>query len=508
MSQLKLQLQQRLKLQQQLRLTPQLQLAMKMLQMNHLELSELIKQEVEQNPLLETGDLGETAPAAERPAAEAGVVRLDGPAPPAGDLAASPDATAGLGVPEGAAAKLKDKDYFQDAWIKYQMDAQDSAYSGESSVNYDPDEESNLEEYVSSKQSLTERLYVQLRESELTGTELKAGEYLIGLIDRNGWLVYDEESVLATLGIARESLERVVSTIQTFDPPGIGGRGPTECLLIQYRARANRNPLVETLIASCLEDLANNRLRQIAARERVTVEEVIDAYKEIKTLDPKPGLHFDVQDRPQYITPDVFVEKPGDTIKVTLNDRYIPQLRINQFYRSQLRAEKVANKATIAYIKEKLNAARFIMESIERRKDTIFRVTKEIFEVQIRFFEEGVKGLRQLTLKKVAEKLGLHESTISRVTTSKWAHTPRGVFQLKFFFSSGTTTDQGEDISSKHIKELVQEIVQGENARAPASDSAIRAQLKARGIDIARRTVTKYREELGIRSSTKRKQFA
>ncbi|MBI4860014.1 MAG: RNA polymerase sigma-54 factor, partial [Candidatus Riflebacteria bacterium] len=191
-----------------------------------------------------------------------------------------------------------------------------------------------------------------------------------------------------------------------------------------------------------------------------------------------------------------------------LNDKYVPHLRINQFYQAQLRAEKVANKDTISYIKEKLNAARFIMESIERRKDTIFRVTREIFEVQQGFFEEGVKGLHQLTLKKVADKLGLHESTISRVTNSKWAHTPRGVFQLKFFFSSGTVTQLGEDISSKHIKELVQEIVQSEDGRHPCSDSKIRAILKAKGIDIARRTVTKYREELGIRCAARRRQFA
>jgi RNA polymerase sigma-54 factor len=503
MSQLKLQLQQRMKLQQTLKLTPQLQLAMKMLQMNHLELSELIKQEVEQNPLLETGDVAE---ADVTPTADAKSPKAE--APSSGEVGV--DATAALGAPSEKDAKLKEKDFYEDAWIKYQMENQDGQYGGGEGggVNYDPDEESNIEEYVSTKPSLTEHLYVQLRLSELTDQERKAGEYLIGLIDRNGYLVYDEASVLSTLGITPEQLLDVVDTIQSFDPPGIGARNVTECLVLQYQARKNRKPLVETLIMNYLEDLANNRLKLIAQKEKVTVEEVIEAYKEIKSLDPRPGLHYDVSDRPQYITPDVFVEKVGDELKVTLNDKYMPQLRINNFYQSQLRAEKVANKDTISYIKEKLNAARFIMESIERRKDTIFRVTKEIFAVQDGFFEEGVKGLHQLTLKKVADKLGLHESTISRVTNSKWVHTPRGVFQLKFFFSSGTTTSTGEDISSKHVKELVQEVIAGENARHPYSDAKIRSILKSRGIDIARRTVTKYREELGIRSSSKRKTFA
>jgi len=503
MSQLKLQLQQRLKLQQTLKLTPQLQLAMKMLQMNHLELSDLVKQEVEQNPLLEMSEVPETTSTLDRsetPTLDKGESGIASGAGSEGGT--GPESPEALDVPR----KLHDKDHFQDEWIRYQLESQDAAYS-EKVSGYDPDEETNLEEFVSTKQSLTEHLYVQLRLSELEGPERKAGEYLIGLMDRNGYLIYDETQVLETLGISKEILDDVVDTIQCFDPPGIGARNVSECLLIQYRTRSHRRELVEKMIMDHLEDLANNRLKQIAQKEKVAVEDVLDAYREIKTLDPKPGLHFDFQDRPQYITPDVFVEKIGNEIKVTLNDKYVPQLRINQFYQQQLRAEKVANKDTISYIKEKLNAARFIMESIERRKDTIFRVTKEIFEVQTRFFEEGIKGLHQLTLKKVADKLGLHESTISRVTSSKWAHTPRGVFQLKFFFSSGTVTQQGEDISSKHIKELVQETVRNEDPRRPQSDSKIRAILKSKGIDIARRTVTKYREELGIRSSSRRKQF-
>ncbi|MBI4864002.1 MAG: hypothetical protein HY815_27650, partial [Candidatus Riflebacteria bacterium] len=291
MSQLKLQLQQKLKLQQTLRLTPQLQLAMKMLQLNHLELSDLIKQEVEQNPLLEAVEPAEAESSAEPAATEA----PDKATPALSEPGA--EGTRTLDAPHGKEPKLLEKDYFQDAWIRYQMENQDSSYS-EPVASYDPDEESNLEEYVSTKESLTEHLYVQLRLSGLTGVELKAGEYLIGLIDRSGYLNYDEIQVLATLGITKEVLEKVVETIQSFDPPGIGARNVTECLLIQYRSKATGRELVERLIMTHLEDLANNRLRQIAQKEKVTVEEVIEAYKEIKRLDPKPGLHFDFQDRP------------------------------------------------------------------------------------------------------------------------------------------------------------------------------------------------------------------
>ncbi|MBI3893386.1 MAG: RNA polymerase factor sigma-54 [Candidatus Wallbacteria bacterium] len=477
-----------LRLQQTLRLTPQLQLAMKMLQLNQLELQELIKEEVEKNPLLEISEGGEDA--AKEEAAKP--TNLD-------EIPKTPDP---LVTDNG----VRPQEDFQD-FYKYLMDAQDNYYS--EGVNYyDSDEESNIEEYVGTRPSLTEHLTTQLRLSECNILERKVGEYLIGLIDRNGYLIYEEDQVISVLGIDKEILERVIEIVQTFDPPGIAARNLKECLKLQYQIQVDPDPLVLRMIEYYLEDLANNKLPQIARRERVDVERIKECYEEIKRLDPKPGLHYSSDEKTTYVTPDVFVEKVNGEIKVNINEKYLPNIRINAFYQSMLRAEKLTAKKTISFIKERLNAARFILESIARRKDTIFRVTKRIFEIQANFLDIGVAGLRPLILKDVADHCGLHESTISRVTNNKYVQTPRGLFQLKFFFSSGTTKTNGEEISSKHIHEIIRDIVSKEDPKRPFSDSKIVEFLKNRGIELARRTVAKYREELNIRSSSKRKAYS
>ena len=479
-----------LKMQQKLQLTPQLQLAMKMLQLNHLELSELLKQEVERNPLLDADDpegAKDTVPIAED------------------DKIRMINEAAEHHKPK---SEMKEQEFEFD-WNAYLKDSESGWYAERMPTQaYDADQESNIEEYVSSNGSLTEHLHTQLRMRKLNEQDKKVGEYLIGLIDRNGYLRYDQEMVLETLGISENDLERMVNVLQAFDPPGIAARNLQECLLRQYLAERDQDPFVLTLISSYLEDLGNNKIKQIARKEGVELQTVLDGYEEIKQLDPKPGLHYEIGvEDTQYITPDVFVEKVNGEIQINLNDRYIPRLKINSFYRSMIRAEKVAPKKTVSYIKERLNSAKFLIESIERRKDTIFRVTKRIFDIQGGFLDHGVRGLKPLVLKEVADYCELHESTISRVTNSKYVQTPRGLFALKFFFSSGTTTSSGEEISSKYVKQLIEEIIGKENPKKPFSDAKIVKMLQAKGIDIARRTVAKYREELGIRSSSKRKTF-
>jgi RNA polymerase sigma-54 factor len=483
MSQMKLSQSLSLKLQQSLRLTPQLQLAMKMLQLNQLELQELIKEEVEKNPLLDIAE-GDDGVPKEEPNGEAGM-----------DVAPQ--------VPTDSQVAEREPEEF----YKYLMDAQDNYYT-EGVSYYDSDEESNLEEYVGSRTSLVEHLTTQLRLSECSATDRKIGEYLIGLIDRNGWLIYEEDQVTSVLGISKETLENVVQIIQSFDPPGIGARNLRECLRLQYVMNGDPDPLVLRMIEVYLEDLANNKIPQVARRERVDVERIKECYAEIRRLDPKPGLNYSSDEKTTYVTPDVFVEKVNGEIRVNINEKYLPNIRINAFYQSMLRAEKVTSKKTISFIKERLNAAKFILESIARRKDTIFRVTKRIFEVQAPFLDIGVAGLKPLILKDVADFCGLHESTISRVTNNKYVQTPRGLFQLKFFFSSGTTTTSGEEVSSKHVHEIIRDIVSKEDPKRPFSDSKIVEFLKNRGIELARRTVAKYREELNIRSSSKRKAYS
>lgn len=491
--QLKQQLMQRLALKQTLQLTPQMQLVMKMLQVNQIELSELLKKEAEQNPLLNVRDPINS---------DVKPISVDERVQMINSAAASPQSAKGD-------AKIEEKGFEID-WKAYLKDSESSWYGERvSSGGYDPEKENNIEEYVSSHCSLTEHLTRQLRieAGSITTLERKIGEYLIGLINRNGYLQYDEESVTSTLGVNEFELEKMVNILQSFDPVGIAARNIQECLYRQYLAEREQDPFVFVLIEKHLEALANNKIRDIAKAEDVELETVLEGYEEIQALDPRPGLHFKTDDDTQYIKPDVFVEKRNGELIIRLNDKYIPRLSINSFYKKMIRAEEKTSKQAVSYIKERLNAAKFLIENVDRRRDTIFKVTERIFTIQSDFLEKGVQGLKPLVLKDVATHCELHESTISRVTSSKYVQTPRGLFSLKFFFSSGTTTASGEEVSSTYIKELISNIVEAENPKKPFSDAKIGKMLSEKGIDIARRTVAKYREELGIRSSSKRKQF-
>jgi RNA polymerase sigma-54 factor len=470
-----------------------MQLVMKMLQVNQIELSEMLKKEAEQNPLLNVRD----------------PINSDLKSISVDERIQMINAAANSPQTSTSDSKIEEKGFEID-WKAYLKDS-DSGWYGErvSSGSYDPDKENNIEEYVQSNCSLTEHLTRQLRieAGTLTPLERKVGEYLIGLINSNGYLQYDEEAVIQTLGINEFELEKMVNIIQSFDPVGIGARTIQECLYRQYLAEKEQDPFVFVLIEKHLEALANNKMKDIAKAEDVELETVDEAYKEIQSLDPRPGLHFKSDDHTQYVKPDIFVEMRNGELIITHNDKYIPRLSINSFYKRMLRAEEKTAKKTVSYIKERLNAAKFLMENVERRRDTIYKVTERIFTIQSDFLEIGVQGLKPLVLKDVATYCDLHESTISRVTSSKYVQTPRGLFPLKFFFSSGTTTSNGEEVSSIYVKELISNIVGSEDSKKPFSDAKIGKMLSVKGIDIARRTVAKYREELGIRSSSKRKQF-
>jgi len=465
---------------------------MKMLQLNQIELSELLKREAEQNPLLE---VKEPEGSEVKPLTVDERVQMVKAAANEDQLITKSEI---------------DEKGFEIDWKAYLKDSDSSWYGDRvSSGNYNPDKDSNIEEYVSSHGSLTEHLSRQLRieTGNITDKERKIGEYLIGLINRNGYLEYDEEQVLSTLGIDEYELEKMVSVVQTFDPVGIGARNIQECLYRQYLAEKEQDPFVFTLIEKHLEALAKNKMKDIAKAEGVEIETVLECYEELKDLDPRPGLHFETDDDTQYIKPDIFVEKIKDELVIRHNDKYIPRLKINSFYKKMIRTEEKTPKQAIAYIKERLNAATFIMDNVERRRETIYNVTKRIFEIQSAFLDDGVRGLKPLVLKDVADHCGLHESTISRVTSSKYVQTCRGLFALKFFFSPGVKTANGEEVSSIWIKELIGNIVGAENPKKPLSDAKIEKTLSEKGIVIARRTVAKYREELRIPPSSQRKKF-
>jgi RNA polymerase sigma-54 factor len=301
--------------------------------------------------------------------------------------------------------------------------------------------------------------------------------------------------------------ERTLRKIQHLDPKGCGARDLQECLLIQVAGLKDPNaPLLGTIIKKHMRLLESRNLPAIARDLKVTLEEVVTATKLLSKLDPKPGRNFSGDDA-QYITPDVFVYKMGDDYTVVLNDDGLSKLRISGMYRNALKNGGVAPGQTKEFIQDKLRSAMWLIRSIHQRQRTIYKVTESIVKFQREFFDKGIAYLKPLILRDVADDIGMHESTVSRVTTSKYVHTPQGIFELKYFFNSSISRVAGEDIASEAVKNHIKQIVAAEDAKNPYSDQKIVELLRAQGIDIARRTVAKYREVLGVLPSSKRKRY-
>ena len=302
-----------------------------------------------------------------------------------------------------------------------------------------------------------------------------------------------------------EIVEKALAKLQLFDPPGVAARDLRECLLLQIDALRIDEPLVRTLVADHIDALQKRDFRGIARTLGVTIEEVAVASRVVGRLEPRPGRPFGGEEA-VYIIPDIYVYKIGDDLHVVLNEDGLPKLRINQLYRDVLArgAEGVA-KDTRDYVQDKVRSALWLIKSIHQRQRTIYKVMTSIIKNQREFFERGVQYLKPLNLRDVAEDIGMHESTVSRVTTNKYAHTPQGIFELKFFFNSSINRVDGDAIASESVKEKIRRIIQAEDPRRPLSDQRIAEMLRTANIDIARRTVTKYREAMNILSSTKRR---
>ncbi|MGB9792170.1 MAG: RNA polymerase factor sigma-54 [Thermacetogeniaceae bacterium] len=330
----------------------------------------------------------------------------------------------------------------------------------------------------------------------------------MGNINDQGYLQISLEDAQRMCGYPLPAIENVLRIIQSFDPPGVGGRDLAECLLIQLDQRGQRTPLVEKLVRFFLHDLAHGRLQKIANALGVTLQEVQALADLIKSLDPKPGRNFSRPGDTRYIIPDVVVEKVGDDYVVIVNDVCVPRLVINKTYQTLLKQKGSCDPATAQFIENKLKSAIWLIRSIEQRRLTLHRVVQCIVENQRDFLERGVKYLKPLTLKQIAGVAGLHESTVSRTIANKYIQTPQGVFELKFFFSSGVAGAQdGEMFSAESIKRLLKELIENEDSCNPLSDQQLCELLQARGINIARRTVAKYRQELGIPPVRQRKRF-
>jgi RNA polymerase sigma-54 factor len=348
----------------------------------------------------------------------------------------------------------------------------------------------------------------QLKLTRCSEQEMKIGEQIIGNLDQNGYLTVDVEEIALSEKVEAGCVEAMLKKIQEFDPPGIAARDLKECLLIQARLLEIGNPLVEGIIREHMRDLELKNYTQIARKMKYSLSDVLQAVQLISNMDPKPGRIYS-EERIQSIIPDVYVFKSGDEYKIVLNDDGLPRLRISNFYREIMMADNVSEDQETGkkYVKEKVQSATWLIKSIQQRQKTIYKVTESIVGYQKDFFDKGIQHLKPLVLRDIADDVQMHESTISRVVTNKYMQTPRGIFELKYFFSSGISRSNGDDIASKSVKEEIRKIVGGENPRNPYSDSEIAELLDKAGISIARRTIAKYREGMGILPSSRRKRL-
>jgi RNA polymerase sigma-54 factor len=481
-----LQLRQSLKLSQQLVMTPQLQQAIKMLQLSRLELIDTIREELEQNPVLEASTEEELSRTETSPEAEA----------------------------EDKPQVLEAENDFKEVKVEdtAREDIDWETYLGEYSSSSMPSsmrevpEETNYDNFISAKTSLTDHLAWQWRMNVLTPLEERIGAQIIGNLDQDGYLKATAEEISALEGATPAEVEQVLTRIQDLDPPGVAARDLKECLLLQLCRLEVDASLAEKIVSGFLPELEKKNYPQIARALKTTKEAVFAAVGLILSLEPRPGRSLSTEE-PQYITPDVYIYKIGDDFIITLNEDGMPRLHVNAYYQKVLFNQQVVSNQAKEYIQGKLRAAVWLIRSIHQRQRTIYRVTESIVKFQREFLDKGVAYLKPLVLRDVADDVGMHESTISRVTSNKYAHTPQGIFELKFFFNSSINRFDGECLASESVKERIRLIIAAEDARRPLSDQRIMDILRGSNIDIARRTVAKYRDMLGILSSSKRKKY-
>ena len=483
-------LKQSLKLSQQLIMTPQLQQAIKLLQLSRLEMVDMINQEMEENPLLE--EMSGSEEIVEESLSESDTLRTLET-----EEIKAVDHTVEL---TGEGDGREDFD-----WNSYLEDY------GPMGVTYQrTDEEgASWDNLLTRTPSLTDHLMWQLKFLPLNDIEMRVGEQIICNLDQNGYLQATVEEISGQEHVETNVVESVLEKVQSFDPPGIAARDLTECLLIQARLLGGANLLVERIIRDHLKDLETKNYTQITKKLKVTIDDVLQAVLVISHMDPKPGSIFQ-EEKVQTIIPDVFVYKSGDEYKVILNDDGMPRLRISNFYKEIMAGSDGSKEADTGkkYIKERVQSATWLIKSIQQRQKTIYRVTESIVNYQRNFFDKGINYLRPLVLRDIALDVDMHESTISRVVTNKYMQSPAGLFELKYFFSSGISkNDGGENIASKSVKEEIKKVISGEDHKKPLSDSEIVELLALSGINIARRTVAKYREMMHILPSSRRKKY-
>ena len=452
-----LELKQTQKLAQQLVLTPQLQQAIRLLQLSQMELVEAIEEEIKENPVLEIEE------------------------------------------EEGAEKAETQKKEEIAEWLERFTPSEE--YVGREEKDY-PD----YENMVKKVGDLRDYLRWQVGVSDFSRDERVWAEWIIENIDDNGYLASSLEGISEVCGIATELLETILCKVQKLDPSGVGARDLKECILIQYQEKGEKDPVFETVVNSYFELFRKMDLKEIAKKVGCPVEKIREVFEKIKGFDPKPGRNYE-SEQTIYVVPDVYVVKTEDGFEVLLNDEGIPELKMSRYY-VNLHGDEKLNGDARDYIKKKIKQAEWFMKSLEQRQKTLYLVSKSIVDFQQEFFEKGVRCLKPLILKDVAHYIGVHESTVSRITTNKYMGTPFGVYEMKFFFTTGVGGDFGEAVSTNAVMDLITEIISEEDKKSPLKDEEIVALLKNQHtINIARRTVAKYREVLQIQSSRERRRL-
>ncbi|MDD3305779.1 MAG: RNA polymerase factor sigma-54 [Acetobacterium sp.] len=470
---------------QKLIMTQEMRQSIEILQLTATELNGLIETEIMENPVLEFNEVSikEVVP-----------INEEG------------ESLKGELVKEEAAQEQAPREEIQ--WDEYFHSLENSDFRGQTQSSADSDDEYGFEKFTAQEKTLNEYLHFQFKmlEKNLTSSEILIGEYLIDCIDDNGYLVIDRDYIKNILAVNEESIEKMIVIIQGFDPSGVGCRNIEECLLIQLRQIGyDDEEVFIKIVKNHLIDLADNQFKRIAEDTGLTIEDVYEFKEVIKTLEPKPGREFSCSERVSYVIPDGIIEIVDDELVVKINEVSAPRLRINNYYKGLLKNPD-KNDKTRLYLEKKLDSAAFLIRSIEQRRSTIKKVITAIAESQHRFFFEGGGDLRPLTLKTIAEMIDVHESTVSRAVRGKYIQTPKGTFALKFFFKRGYTQGQ-EDRSSDAIKGYIKELIDQEDKRKPLSDQKLSELLQQQNLDVARRTVAKYREALSIQPSSKRKEY-
>jgi RNA polymerase sigma-54 factor len=499
-----IQLKQSLKLGQNLVMTPQLQQAIKLLQLNHMELAELITQELTENPVLEEVS-DETTPDNVDSAADGDTFDPE--------VQQTNEEQSQLQPQTEDEKSLNGKDDVN--WDAYLEDFNEGASTAPSMKEVNPDEAPTYENLLTKTTSLEEHLQWQLSMLNLMENEEKLGQLIIASLNDEGYLETDLAELCKQAAIELEDGEEILKMIQSFDPIGIAARDLQECLLIQASFLNPREPVVEEIIKHHMVELEKHNIPSIAKTMGLPIEKIVECQKLIHEFEPKPGSIFTESDT-QYITPDIYIQKVGNNFVIQMNDDGIPRLRVSSYYKSIVQKEAAAAKEpggssvqagqAKEYVQDKLRAAMWLIRSIQNRQKTIYKVTEAILTRQREFFEKGSQHLKPMVLKDIAADVGMHESTISRVTTNKYMHTPVGTFELKYFFNSSiNSADGGDALASSAVKERIKQLITKEDPKKPLSDQQLVELLQKENVDIARRTVAKYREMLNILPSSKRK---